>query len=214
MSSTTSTLPDDAFRSYVLDFLRHVSPAALNASGTAHSELEALAGEFYETSRDIHMQELLLALHGRYDLINLGFFEKSTLDEFAIYVHQARGKLGGEPGKDSGCGKTPIKNPTTPPQAQTELRQIPVRNPKAVMEDLVGISSHFPAEVPMPAELDPRDLGLTGEAEDESTGVSGEFLEEEDYVVGWKTEFLMLEDGPVLVYKESHQSHQQAETGI
>ncbi|OAL34696.1 hypothetical protein AYO20_06113 [Fonsecaea nubica] len=212
MSSTTSTLPDDAFRSYVLDFLRHVSPAALNVSGTAHSELEALAGEFFETSQDIHMQELLLALHGRYNLINLGFFEKSTLDEVVIRVHQARGKLGGEPGKGSGCGKTPIQNPTTPQQAQAEPRQIPVRYPKAVMEDLVGISSQFPAEVPMPAELDPRDLGLMGE-EEESTGVGGEFLEEEDYVVGWKTEFLMLEDGPVLVYKESRQSHQQGETG-
>ncbi|OAP59488.1 hypothetical protein AYL99_06786 [Fonsecaea erecta] len=192
MSSTTATLPDDAFRSYVLDFLRHVPAAAIGTSDTARSELEALASEFYETSQDINMQELLLALHARYDLVGLGFFEKSALNEILGSVSNARGK--GGTGCGSGCGKAGTTGPTTPPPTETARPQMPIA-PDGVPGDLFGISSQFSTDVLTPTELDPRDLDP---AEQERDGPG------EDFDVCWKTEFIMTADGPVLVHKQSH----------
>ncbi|KIX96973.1 uncharacterized protein Z520_07087 [Fonsecaea multimorphosa CBS 102226] len=186
MSSTTATLPDDAFRSYVLDFLRHVPPAALNNSDAARSELEALTGEFYETSQDINMQELIFALHVRYDLVGLGFFEKAALDEILVRVNKARGKTG-------------TKNrQTTAHQTPTVAQQGPVA-PDEVAEDLVGVASQFSAVAPVPADLDPKDLDP---AEEEDNSARLDDGPGEDYVVGWRTEFLMTPDGTAMVYRQ------------
>ncbi|KIW35419.1 uncharacterized protein PV07_02116 [Cladophialophora immunda] len=212
MSSTTSTLPDDAFRSYVLDFLRHVPPAALNVSGTARSELEALAGEYYETSQDVNMQEFLLALHARYDLVGLGFFEKSALNDILVQFHEARGKGGagaGRVGGGGGSGNTLTRDSTTSQQSQTVQPQQRVVVPEEVRADLVGVSSQFAAEVPMPAELDPKDLGIAGE---EGRSVRRGSGAREDYVVGWKTEFVMTPEGAALVYKQSRRRQRGAGT--
>ncbi|EXJ70540.1 uncharacterized protein A1O5_06610 [Cladophialophora psammophila CBS 110553] len=198
MSSTTSTLPDDAFQSYVIDFLRHVPPSALNISGTARSELEALAGEYYETSQDHKMQELLMALHARYDLVKLGFFEKRALNEIIVRVNQVRYNVGAWP--DSGFRKnTTATTPGAPQQAQM-MPQHNLVTPDQVTGDLVGVGSKFPFDISMPADFDTNNLDT---AKEEVGKVKTQPEGEQSYVVGWKTEFQMTPRGMALVYKQS-----------
>ncbi|KIW90409.1 uncharacterized protein Z519_09054 [Cladophialophora bantiana CBS 173.52] len=197
MSSTTSTPQDDAFRSYVIDFLCHVPPSALDISGTARSELEALAGEYYETSQDQKMQELLMALHARYDLAKLGFFEQRALNEIIVRINQVRYNVGAWP--DSGSGKnTTATTPGAPQQAQM-MPQHNLVTPDQVTGDLVGVGLKFPVDASMPVDLDTNNLGT---AKKEVGKVRTQPEGEESYVVGWKTEFQMTPRGMALVYKQ------------
>ena len=202
--SATSTLPDDSFRAYVLDFIQSVSLTALNLSRAKQEELRGLALEFHDTSRDINMQDLLVTLHARYDLVRLGFFDANELQDIVGRVNRARGDVSAAVG-ESGSGRTATAQEGAQQQSEPQLPQKLIM-PDQVARETVGVAALLEPDAPMPAQLDDKDLEIS-----EKTGQGRQSRGNADYVVGWKMETRHTDTSYQRLYKRAPWENKTAE---
>ncbi|KAJ9608906.1 hypothetical protein H2200_006677 [Cladophialophora chaetospira] len=135
--SEASTLPDDTFRSCTISCLQRVAPAVLYGSSYERIKLRVLANEYLNTSQDVNMQELLVMLHSRYDLIKLGCYEPEFLEEITARVYRAAktmrvNTVNGDNGTGASCGSNKVQRGSMA---------------SGIMEDVLGTGAHVASGV-------------------------------------------------------------------
>ncbi len=170
-ASTVDTLPDDAFRSFTLGLIQHVTPTALAASPGRQVELQALVDAYTTTSMDANMQQLVALLHTTYDLVALGCLGRGTLDGIIRGEGGVAGGVAGGVGAGGAGGGNEVQRG---PQEGSMV--------DAVAEDVVEVGTTLVDGAPMPATLNEEDLGI-------DAGVAEEVKKSQNevgYVVCWE----------------------------
>ena len=118
------------------------------------------------------MQELLVMLHSRYDLIKWGFFEQGILEEITARVSCIAGNVAATGIKTgSGVGGSGSSN---------EVQRGSIVG--GFVEDAVGIGSHVVDGVAIPTELSDADLGVEGGKAEKAKKTQSKA----GFVVGWR----------------------------